>query len=167
MGVCGGYQMLGKAIHDPLAIEGEAGSSEGLAYIDMETTLCLEKELKQVRGFMINHQVDDISQQERINVEAYEIHAGRSYGPGLNKPVFMINDQAEGAWSEGGAVLGSYLHGLFDHPESLAYLLQWAGLKQAEQFDYQAFREQEINRLADCVEEVLPFKKLLTLLQKS
>jgi len=100
-------------------------------------------------------------------VEAYEIHAGESYGPGLNQPVFIIDGHGEGAWADEGAVLGSYLHGLFDHPESLAYLLKWAGLKQAEHFDYQAFREQEINRLADSVEKVLPYEKLLSLLQLS
>jgi len=167
MGLCGGYQMLGKAIHDPHAIEGEAGSSEGLAYIDMETSLKQAKQLKQVRGVLVNRQEQGESQQQGVTVEAYEIHAGESYGPGLNQPVFIIDGHGEGAWADEGAVLGSYLHGLFDHPESLAYLLTWAGLKQVEYFDYQAFREQEINRLADSVEKVLPYEKLLSLLQLS
>lgn len=167
MGVCGGYQMLGKVIHDPHAIEGDSGSSDGLAYIDMETSLSPAKELKQVRGVLVNRQEQDESHNEHIAVEAYEIHAGRSYGPGLNQPVFKINGQDEGAWADEGAILGTYLHGLFDHPQSLAYLLQWAGLAEGEYFDYQAFREQEINRLADSVEKVLPYEKLLSLLQLS
>lgn len=167
MGLCGGYQMLGKAIHDPHAIEGEAGSSDGLAYIDIETFLSPTKELKQVHGVLVNRLEESESHHGPITVEAYEIHAGKSYGPGLSQPVFKINGQGEGAWADEGAVLGTYLHGLFDHPESLAYLLTWAGLKQAEHFDYQAFREHEINRLADSVEKVLPYEKLLSLLQLS
>lgn len=167
MGLCGGYQMLGKAIHDPHAIEGGAGSSDGLAYIDMETILSPAKELKQVQGVLVNRKEQTKNQHDPITVEAYEIHAGKSYGPGLSQPVFKINGQGEGAWAEEGSVLGTYLHGLFDHPESLAYLLTWAGLNQTEHFDYQAFREHEINRLADSVEKVLPYEKLLSLLKLS
>ncbi|MBL4608337.1 MAG: cobyric acid synthase [Pseudomonadales bacterium] len=159
MGLCGGYQMLGKAIHDPSAIEGEAGSSDGLGYIEMETSLRSEKKLKQVKGKIV-----DTHNHKDISVEAYEIHAGISYGPALEKAVFIIEGKGEGAWAEEGSVLGTYLHGLFDHPESLAYLLIWAGLEKSVKFDYQGFREKEINRLADVVEDAFSHQTLLSLL---
>ena len=167
MGICGGYQMLGKVIHDPDAIEGESGSSLGLSYIDMETTLTPRKELKQVIGTIVDTaSVETTIGNESLSlvVEGYEIHAGVSSGVALNTPVFMLAGKPEGAWSENKQVLGTYLHGVFDHSESLAYLLEWAGLTHNEKFDYQAFREKEIDRLADTVEEALPPMKLFSLI---
>ena len=159
MGICGGYQMLGNIIHDPDGVEGEVGSSRGLSLIDMETVLTAQKDLKQVEGVVAVNAKDKV-----VPVEAYEIHSGRSLGPSLNNPVFLINGQNEGAWADNRNILGTYLHGLFDLPETLSYLLNWAGLTYQDKFDYPAFREQEINRLADAVEETFPYKKLCSLI---
>ena len=73
--------------------------------------------------------------------------------------------QPEGVRSDDDAVLGTYLHGVFDQPELLAELLKWAGLDQQQAFDYPEFRDQQINRLADAVEEVMPVSVLLNLLE--
>jgi len=89
---------------------------------------------------------------------------GISDGPALLQPALMIVDgqslRQDGAMSADGQVAGTYVHGLFDHPESCAAWLKWAGLEEVEHFDYEQVREQEINRLADSVEAHLNWKKL-------
>ena len=96
-------------------------------------------------------------------VEGYEIHMGISNGEGLSRPVVKLAASNDGAISEDNQVLGSYLHGLFDHPEACRALLQWAGLKQAGSIDYHTIKEQELDRLADTLEQHLDIEKLLTL----
>ncbi|WP_101757548.1 cobyric acid synthase [Oceanicoccus sp. KOV_DT_Chl] len=143
LGICGGFQMLGQGIHDPLGIEGQAGSSDGLGWLEFSTEIQTEKQL---------HQVSAQLAANNKTITGYEIHAGISSGPALDKPFARINQRADGAISEDGNIIGTYLHGLFDHAEAREYLLQWAGLANVESFDYQALQEQEINRLADCIE---------------
>ncbi|MCP9758823.1 cobyric acid synthase [Aquitalea sp. S1-19] len=140
IGICGGYQMLGAQIHDPDGLEGAAGSSSGLGLLAMETVLTDDKRLQNVAG--------RCSFAEAA-VSGYEIHMGRSQGAALAKPAFLINGAAEGAISNDHQVLGSYLHGLFDHPEAQAALLDWAGMKQARAVDLAALREASIERIAD------------------
>ena len=165
IGVCGGYQMLGHWIHDPDAIESAMGSSAGLGLLEMETTLTDNKVLRNIHGHLLD---------SGIPVEGYEIHAGISQGDALTRPLFSIGsaeqDQHtskrfdEGAQNTDGTVLGSYIHGIFDEKALLEHLLLWAGLGQVESFDYQAFREQQIERLADAVEEVMSCDSLCQLL---
>ncbi|UZE98012.1 cobyric acid synthase [Alkalimarinus alittae] len=161
VGICGGFQMLGKAIHDPDAVESAAGSSNALSLLNMETTLTGEKTLRNVQG---------VSVDKHIPVTGYEIHAGVSQGEALDSPVFSIShkDSSEtffdGAINQDNTVLGTYIHGVFDQPELLDSLLQWAGLATVEAFDYPAYRGQQIDRLATEVEKALPFELLKSLL---
>ena len=140
LGICGGFQMLGQQLHDPLALEGEAGSSAGLGWLKMQTTLEAHKQLKQVSGKLTFGDAQ---------VQGYEIHMGVSTGSALGRPVHLINDQAEGAISEDGQVAGSYIHGMFDHPQACAAWLKWAGLSNQVAYDYTQLREQSLERLAD------------------
>lgn len=149
LGICGGFQMLGNNISDPLGIESEAGSSDALGLLDFNTVLEADKQLHQVRGQL---------NIDRATVEAYEIHAGISQGPALDTPFAVINDTNEGAISDDNAIIGTYLHGLFDHTEARDALLGWAGLDQVEAFDYKALQEKEISRLADAIEEHMDLK---------
>lgn len=153
LGICGGFQMLGKLIHDPYAIEGESGSSLGLGWLEMETTLESSKQLKQVTGKLAFADA---------TVTGYEIHMGISTGDALNKPVLLIDGQPEGAMSLDNQIAGTYLHGLFDHVESCAAWLKWAGLDNlgVAAFDYEQLREAELERLADCVEQHLDWGRL-------
>lgn len=161
IGVCGGYQMLGNMIHDPSAIESTAGSSEGLGLLNMETTLTASKTLKNVQGVSTPHSILPAN----INVAGYEIHAGVSTGTALSTPLFTLSDGAnDGTMNPDKNVLGTYIHGVFDQPALLAAILAWAGLKQIEPFDYLAFRDAQIDRLATEVEKVLPLKTLTALL---
>ena len=165
LGICGGFQMLGRAIHDPLGLEGEPGSSAGLGWLEMETTLEAEKQLRNVAGRL---SFDDTP------VSGYEIHAGISSGPALQRPL-LVGCAArtipgahgapyiEGAMTE--SIAGTYLHGLFDTPAATAALLAWAGLRgETPSPDIHALREAAIERLADAVETHLNTQTLLDLL---
>ena len=154
IGVCGGYQMLGTRIHDPLGLEGEAGSSDGLGLLDFETTLGPEKQLRNVQGRLA---IEDVS------VHGYEIHAGTTSGPALDDPAVHLPQGPDGALSKDGQVLGTYLHGLFESPPACTALLSWAGLDDAVAFDYRALRDSAIDRLADVVEEHLDTRRVLEL----
>ena len=155
IGICGGFQMLGKWVHDPDGIESEAGSSEGLGFFDMETTLEPKKQLRNVSGTLC---------MDGVGVSGYEIHAGVTSGPALEKPALQLAHGPDGAISDDNAILATYLHGLFDASEACTRLLQWAGLGAAKFHDYQALRESEINRVADMVEEYMDTDTLLSLL---
>ena len=148
LGICGGFQMLGASIHDPHGIESAPGSSAGLDLLRMETTLQTEKQLHNVRGTLW---------LDSAPARGYEIHAGISTGPALQRPAIQLDDAREdGAISDDGQIAGTYLHGLFEQPEAMRALLRWAGLHDtATEFDYTAVREHGIERLADSVEEYL------------
>lgn len=147
LGICGGYQMLGQHIHDPLGVEGKPGSSAGLGYLAIDTTLAADKTLTQRQGRFVN---------AAAKVSGYEIHMGVSHGPDCERPVFMLDDgSVDGAVSPDGMVMGSYLHGLFDHPDACQTLLKWAGMDNAEGVDLAALRETSIARLAAASEELV------------
>jgi adenosylcobyric acid synthase len=147
--------MLGKAIHDPHGIEGEHGSSDGLALLTMETTLEREKQLRNVRGRL---GFDD------ADVTGYEIHAGISTGPALARPALQLDTGPDGAVSSDSYVIGSYVHGLFESHAACNALLTWAGMVAPQTPDYHALREAGIERLADTLESHLDIAALLALL---
>jgi len=156
LGICGGFQMLGKAVHDPDGLESVAGSAVGLGLLDMETTLMPEKQLRRVRGELMF---------ERAVVEGYEIHQGISRGAGLAHPLVQMESGSDGAISNDGHVIGTYLHGLFDHPDACASLLRWAGLVGAEAVDYRRHREEQLDRLAQAIETHLDMPRMLQILE--
>ena len=158
MGICGGFQMLGKTIHDPHAIEGIAGSSHTLGYLDFETTLEEHKQLVNVSGHV---------KSSDIKISGYEIHAGKSEGTAFDHCLFNLEGHEDGLISDDKQILGSYIHGIFDEQSMMQYLLSWAGVKNAEAFDYDELQEFEINRLADEVEKALSYEKLKSLLSMS
>lgn len=158
IGLCGGYQMLGRWLHDPDGLEGKSGSIEGLGLLDCETTLEAEKQLRNASGTLAFG--DDAPA-----MCGYEIHMGITRGPALNRPAVQLSDghgdkRNDGAISDDRKILTSYCHGLFDHPEALAALLEWAGAKPGAHIDFAARREQDIERLADAVETGIDWRKL-------
>lgn len=149
LGICGGFQMLGEKLMDPLALESDhPASMAGMGWINMTTELTPQKQLKLRTGYLPWSQGAAIS--------GYEIHAGKSTIQTPFKPFAQLEDGTmEGYCSADGAIIGTYLHGLFDHPDTLKALLQWVGVKDAVPQDYDALRNQEIDRLADTCEEHL------------
>ena len=85
---------------------------------------------------------------------------GVSTGPALASPAHVISGQPEGALSEDGQVAGSYIHGLFDHPQACAAWLQWAGLSAQVSYDYTQLREQSLEKLADSLRQHLDWAAL-------
>lgn len=155
IGICGGMQMLGRAVHDPEGIEGAPGSDNGLGLLDLETTLAPTKQLRNVHGRLVPGGAE---------VAGYEIHCGVSVGPGLARPAVQLDDgRGDGARSDDGRVLGTYLHGLFDHPQALAALLGEAGLDHAAPLDLPSLREATFDRLADTVDAHLDTAMLTSL----
>ncbi|WP_028240828.1 cobyric acid synthase [Stutzerimonas azotifigens] len=155
LGICGGFQMLGRSIDDPLGLEGPPGRCDGLGLLDFSTELQAEKQLRNVAGALW---------LEGAPVSGYEIHAGVSRGPALDRPAVTLADgRTDGALSVDGQLCGTYLHGLFQNPAACTALLRWAGLRQAETADYAALRERDIERLADLVEAHLDTARLRAL----
>jgi adenosylcobyric acid synthase len=104
LGLCGGYQMLGREIADPEGIEGKPGAVPGLGLLDLTTTMTPDKRVTETEGF---HPASG------TRVRGYEIHLGRTDGPDRARPMFTVNGQPEGAIRADGRVMGSYLHGMF------------------------------------------------------
>ncbi|SEH14731.1 adenosylcobyric acid synthase (glutamine-hydrolysing) [Sphingopyxis sp. YR583] len=118
VGLCGGYQMLGHRIADPLGIEGAAGDVEGLGLLDVETTLSPAKRLRHVDGTALG-----------APVAGYEMHMGETRGPGTERPFAFLEGAArDGAINAEGNVIGSYLHGVFTSPELRRALLSRIGV---------------------------------------
>ena len=155
IGICGGFQMLGHRVSDPHGVEGAAGESVGMGWLDMATELTGEKRLAQVSG---------VCAFAEARVTGYEIHMGVSQGPALEAPAFSIDGRPEGAISADGQILGSYLHGMFDTPDACAALLRWAGLDSEATVDTHALREASLERIAEAVE---PLYEALCAVQRS
>ncbi|MAR89940.1 MAG: cobyric acid synthase CobQ [Pseudomonadales bacterium] len=152
LGICGGLQMLGRSLVDELGIEGSPDAESGFGWLELETRLAPEKQLHRRRGRLT---------LDGAEFTGYEIHAGISSGEALRSPLLYLEDGApEGAISPDGQVLGTYLHGIFEAPAALAALLRWAGLQEVEALDYATQREQQLDRLADAVEQHLDLQAL-------
>ncbi len=156
IGICGGFQMLGEGIHDPGGLEGDAGSVQGMAFFNMNTTLQPEKLLRNVQGTLA---------YQSATVTGYEIHCGVTTFQKNYPPAIYLAQGTDGAMSEDGLIMGSYLHGLFESAEACAALLNWAGLKDCHQpSNYHVVCEAAFNRLADSIDHYLDTKRLYQLL---
>lgn len=153
LGICGGFQMLGRSIADPGGVEGEAGTTEGLGYLEVETVLSPDKRLTRVSARHASSGLD---------VAGYEIHLGRTTGPDCGRPFAHISHVADGARSADGRVEGTYLHGLF---ASDAFRAAWLGTlgAAAASYSYQATVEQVLDDLAGHIEAHLDTGGLLEL----
>ncbi|WP_407333740.1 cobyric acid synthase [Enterovibrio sp. 27052020O] len=151
MGICGGYQMLGRVIEDPHGIEGTCLRAEGLGYLDTHTIIECEKVLTHSEGQL--HLGGKVAP-----IFGYEIHMGvtEAVGDHLISSVTGF----DGLVNQDKNVIGSYWHGLFDSTEACSLLLEWAGLDGAKQIDLVKERERSINVLADALEASLDLEKL-------
>jgi adenosylcobyric acid synthase len=117
LGVCGGYQMLGRRIADPDGVEGPPGEARGLGLLDVDTVLTGEKLLRPVTGRLAGAPFD-----------GYEMHVGRTGGPDAARPFLDLDGAGpDGAVSPNGRVAGAYVHGLFGRGEARAAFLATLG----------------------------------------
>ena len=138
IGICGGYQMLGRTIRDPEGIEGDVREVDGLGLLDVETVMAPEKRLANSRARSIAYDTA---------LEGYEIHLGRTEGPDHARPYVEIEGRADGAMSGDGRIAGTYLHRLFDNDSFRARLLESFGISGAGG-DYRRSVDQALDGVA-------------------
>ncbi|MFM9975790.1 MAG: cobyric acid synthase [Beijerinckiaceae bacterium] len=144
LGLCGGYQMLGRTISDPDGVEGPPGTTSGLGLLDIETILTADK---------ITTPVSARHHASGETVSGYEIHLGRTEGADCARPMLDIAGTGDGATSPDGHVQGTYVHGLFASDAFRAAFL--AGLGHTSQLAYEADIEATLDALADHCEKHL------------
>ena len=150
LGLCGGYQMLGRHIADPDGREGPPGEAPGLRLLDIETVLRGEKRLAEASGCEI---------ASGAEVKGYEMHLGVTTGPGLARPMLDLDGRPDGAISPDGRVAGCYLHGLFAGDAFRHAFL--ARLGAAGAAAYEQTIEATLDALADHLERCLDIAALL------
>lgn len=152
LGICGGYQMLGREIADPGGIEGPAQTVPGLGHLDVATVMTPQKRLALTRATYLP---DDAP------VEGYEIHIGETDGPDRARAWLRVGERREGAASADGRVQGCYLHGLFASDAFRAgYLARLGGRSQLA---YAAGLEDTLDALAGHLERHMDLDRLLEL----
>jgi adenosylcobyric acid synthase len=153
-GLCGGYQMLGKAIRDPMGVEGPPGVAQGLGLLDIETEFLGGKLLAPVHG---------AGAQDGVPFTGYEMHVGRSFGPDCARPVLHFADgRGDGAASADGRVSGCYVHGLFTDAAQRSALLARLGGKGSG-VSYDKSLEAALDAVALHLETHIDLDRLLTL----
>lgn len=154
LGLCGGYQMLGRTLRDPKRIESDVEATEGLGLLDVETTMTGDKRLLPVSG---------VSLPDETPFSGYEMHVGATSGPDRLRPFAKLSSgEEEGAMSRDGNVIGSYCHGLFADDRQRARLLAWIGATPSP-LAYEAGIEQVLDGLADHLAAHLDTEGLLNL----
>lgn len=165
IGICGGHQMLGRIVRDPLGTESDLKEIAGLGILPMETEFELEKRTVQSRGKVVGGELF-LARCQGNEIIGYEIHMGRSQGEG--NPVFEIEAQ-ETAYGDGmsaGSALGTYLHGIFDNDPLRTALLEWLWERRGgtrpvgRTMSQAAIREQAFNELADWVRNSMDMEKI-------
>ena len=152
LGICGGYQMLGKRITDPDGIDGEPGETAGLGLLDVETRMDQQKHVAPVSGECAD---------SGAPVSGYEIHTGRTSGPDTVRPMFSLAGTADGARSASGLIQGTYLHGAFSGDGFRRAWLEQAGGPVDAGLNYTKAVEQALDDLADGVEAAVDIEALL------
>jgi adenosylcobyric acid synthase len=117
LGICGGYQMLGSAVHDPDGVESDQRTARGLRLLPIETELATEKRLARTRGRILAHGKGVWSVLAGLPVDGYEIHAGRSRALEVHPPFLEIEAGVEGSVATDRPVVGTHLHGILEQPE--------------------------------------------------
>jgi adenosylcobyric acid synthase len=157
LGICGGYQLMGKTVHDPDGLEGKPGSTEGLGLLPVETILKAPKTTTRTK-FIWND----------IPGAGYEIHMGQTTRE-QGSPLFSIierNNVAckddDGCLSADSRIMGTYLHGLFDNPRVTKCWLEHIDIKDIDLFDVGGIeaRDKEYDLLADHFEEYVDVESI-------
>jgi len=152
LGLCGGYQMLGRSIADPDGIEGPPGVVEGLGLLAVDTVLTADKVTRPASGVEV---------ASGLPVTGYEIHLGRTEGPDCARPFALLGGRPDGATSADGLVAGTYLHGAFAGDDVRAAFLARLGV--SSELSYEAGIEATLDALADHLAEHVHTERLLAI----
>lgn len=154
IGLCGGYQMLGRSIFDPHGIEGAPRRVDGLGLLNVDTEFGREKSLVAVTGTLVS---------SGAAFNGYEMHVGRTTGPDTQRPVVTFADgRCDGARSVDGRVEGCYVHGLFAADAARAALLSEFGANTSG-VNYEATIDDVLDKLARHLETHVDVDALLKL----
>jgi adenosylcobyric acid synthase len=152
LGLCAGYQMLGRRVADPLGIEGPPGEAPGLGLLDIETVLTGDKVLTMVEG---------IDLKTGAAIKGYEMHVGRSTGADTERPMVRLGDRLDGAVSRDGCVMGCHVHGIFSGDAfRRGFIAELGGIADQGLF-YEAQVDSALDALADHCEAHLDVAALL------
>ena len=159
LGICGGYQMLGKLVSDPLGIEGNAGAVPGLGLLDVETKLASKKSVAKING-------TDIKFGRKIT--GYEIHIGTTYGPDCARPMVSVDrgdaaKRLDGASSLDGLVLGTYVHGLFTEDGFRHAFLQSCGVDKLSMSSFDLELETTLDEFSEQLDKNIDVSRILDL----
>jgi len=151
IGICGGLQMLGRTVRDPLGIEGGETEAEGLGFLDIDTEMAPEKTVRNIEARSAVHDVE---------LSGYEIHLGVSRGPDALRPMTLIDGRPDGAVSADGKVSGTYLHGLFDSDAFRRRLLAEFGLSGG-QTNFRGDVDAALDEIASELDGLVGFDRIL------
>ncbi len=154
LGICGGYQILGRRVSDPRGIEGPAGDAEGLGLLDVDTELVPRKVVRNVTGRSI---------EGDHKISGYEIHMGRTSGSDCERPLLTIDGRPDGASSPDGRISGCYMHGLFGEDAFRRHFLAQLGASGEGGTGYAQGVDHALDELAASLEDVLDIDSLLKL----
>ncbi len=174
IGICGGYQMLGKAVHDPDRVETDQGDALGLNLLDTETTFAGEKATNQAKG-RVEADFGLLAGLEGQEIGGYEIHMGRTEVKSGSRP-FRITETPEGAadYPDGainasGTVFGTYIHGIFHNSGFRRGLInalrRYSGLPELSG-EGGTDRNKEYDRLAELVRKSCDMKKIYRIMEE-
>lgn len=138
IGICGGYQMLGRSVADPLGLEGAPRAVEGLGLLEVETVMAAEKTVRNSKAHSLEHDVPLLG---------YEIHLGVTEGSDTLRAPISIDGRADGAGSPDGRVIGTYLHGLFSSDLYRQKLLESFGIEGGGR-SYRGMVDEALDELA-------------------
>jgi adenosylcobyric acid synthase len=152
LGICGGYQMLGRSVADPEGVEGPTETVVGLGYLPVHTKLTGDKRVTRTQGVELATQAP---------FEGYEIHAGRTVAEESITPLLRFEDGVmDGAMTTDGRIAGCYVHGLFNRAEQRAAWLARLGI-ESDGVDHASRVDAALDSIAFELERVLDMERLI------
>ena len=168
VGICGGYQIMGRYICDPHNVESEIKEAKGLSLLNMITVMSTEKTLKRVKAVC---EIEGTMKGEVV--QGYEIHMGKSQvEPGVENCFKIIERNGvmanglDGAVMNNGKIWGTYIHGIFENDSFRYKFLELNGRGRSKKFNYHGYLNQQFDKLADVVEKYVDVNRILKLAQR-
>ncbi len=174
MGICGGYQMLGKSLSDPEGVEA-GGSMRGMGLLQMDTVFSAQKTRTQVEG-VFSHVGGFLESLQGVHFTGYEIHMGEPVFSGNTHGMNQVTDQVTGTEKRDGAcegnVYGTYVHGIFDREEVAKGIVSAIGrakgldVSEIQAVDFSAFKESQYDLLAEGLRRHMDMEKIYRILEE-